>query len=204
MSFTTMNMFVRHILGFKLSSADWTAARRSGWSWGDILWESTMVSALEAHQDNQPARSRRLFQRANIIAKLWFSPTDIRHATVLVNFAKLKARQRLHKTNKFQMQALNIWQHATEQIKLMQIAPRTRSSLFHLRMEALHRDTFHDNFRRRFVNFAREFQETCTHIGEVNGPKHRHFSRWKGEKPTVFDDTRKILAACLLVIDQDK
>jgi len=191
-------------LGFKLSSADWTAARRSGWSWGDILWESTMVSALEAHQNNRPARSRRLFHRANIIAKIWFAPTDIRRATVLVNFAKLNSMTSGRGKNKLQMKALKIWQHAPEQIKLMQIAPRTRSSLFHLRMEALHRDTFHDNFRRRFVNFAREFQETCTHLGEVNGPKHRHFSRWKGEKPTVFDDTRKILAACLLVIDQDR
>ena len=30
-------------------------------------------------------------------------------------------------------------------------------------------------------------------------PRHRLYERWRGEKPSVFDDTRKFLAAALLI-----
>jgi len=87
-------------------------------------------------------------------------------------------------------------------IETAQIAPRARSSLFHLRMEARHRATFHANFRRRLTAIAGETAETIAALTAPRGPGHRHFSRWRGEKPPVFDDTRKILAACLLLPDR--
>src|SRR5690606_10607913 len=104
---------------------------------------------------------------------------------------------------RYQSDALAIWQNAPGQIAAMQIAPRSRSSLFHLRMETKHRDVFYDNMRKRFTRFAAETKETLRGLTAPSAPPHRHFSRWRGERPSVHDDTRKIMAACLLIIDRD-
>ena len=64
----------------------------------------------------------------------------------------------------------------------MEIKPRIRSSLFHLRMEAKHRGQYQDNLRLRLGRIADETGETLAHLGRAQRP-HRHFARWRGEKP---------------------
>ena len=84
-------------------------------------------------------------------------------------------------------------------IAAMQIAPRARSSLFHLRMEARHRDTYHANMRKRLTAIAGETAGSLANMAAGKAPAHRLYSRWLGERPSVHDDTRKILSACLLI-----
>jgi hypothetical protein len=81
----------------------------------------------------------------------------------------------------------------------METARRARSSLFHLRMEALHWDTYQDNMRTRMRAFAAETAEALAAFERGEASPHRLYERWLGEKPNVFDDTRKFLAAALLV-----
>jgi hypothetical protein len=85
----------------------------------------------------------------------------------------------------------------------MTIARRGRSSLFHLRMEAKHWDTYQGNLRHRARYFARE-AATCLDAATHGVPAFfRLYDRWRGEKPAVFDDTRKFLGAALLLAAWD-
>ncbi len=81
----------------------------------------------------------------------------------------------------------------------MRIVPRARSSMFHLRMEARHRETYQQNMRTRLTAFARETGGALAALEKDEPVSGRFYERWLGEKPPVFDDTRKLLAAALLL-----
>ena len=199
MSSMTMTMFVPHIWGYDLASAQAKIALQAGWSRSDLIWEHLMEAAVKAHAQGQGARAKRLTRRAHWLARLRFAADDPRRVTGLVNLALLSTGSA---RAKHLQSAAKLWSHSvTPAIASMQIAPRSRSSLFHLRMEALHRDTFHDNMRTRFTKFANETAQTIAALQAGDPAPHRHYSRWRGEKPVVYDDTRKVLAACLLIFD---
>ena len=203
MSSMTMNTYVPRIWGYDLKSPEARVALESGWSRADLLWEHMMERANMARAEGQGTLAVRLLRRADMLARLCFASNDLRRATGLINLAiadlergaSARAERRLDR-------AAALWDKtARTAIDDMQIAPRSRSSLFHLRMEALHRDTFHGNMRVRFGHFADETFETIRALRAGQAATHRHFGRWRGERPVVYDDTRKILSACLLVFD---
>ena len=203
MSYTTTNMFAPRIWGFDFSTPEARVARQSGWSWADILWENLMEQALHAWIDGDRTRARRSLGRAAWITGLFFAKDDLRRATVLVNQGIVaQAKGQTLRAKKRFSRALAQWDACAEAaVEDMQIAPRARSSLFHLRMEARHRTTYHDNMRLRFRKIATEVRDALEALSEGNSAGCRLFSRWRGEKPNVFDDTRKFLGACLLIID---
>ena len=53
--------------------------------------------------------------------------------------------------------------------------------------------------RTRLRAIARETAEALGALEQGRAPEHRLYERWRGEKPSVFDDTRKFLAAALLI-----
>jgi hypothetical protein len=196
MSFMTMNTFAPHIWGFDPADAEMKLARAAGWSRADLVWERLMESALRDWEAGNRPGALRGFRRAHLLVRLCFARTDLRRAAGHANLFVATGNPR------HQRAALAIWQGAGEQIEAMRIAPRARSSLFHLRMEARHRATYHGNMRLRIGKIAAETQETLRQLTAPTGSGHRHVSRWRGEKPNVHDDTRKLLAACLLLIDR--
>jgi hypothetical protein len=70
-------------------------------------------------------------------------------------------------------------------------------------MEALHRQTFEANRRRRLAAFVEEAAATLDALAGGAAPAHRHFARWRGEKPPIFDGGRRVVAACLLIAVPD-
>jgi hypothetical protein len=198
-----MNMFVPRIWGFDLRSTQAQVALQAGWSRADILWEGLMEAANKAALRGDQKTAAKTFRRAFWVAKLAFARGDLRHATVQLNLAIL-VRTRGNKAKArglFEKAALHWDSYAEANIAAMTIAPRARSSLFHLRMEALHRNTYHDNFRTRVSKIAREIRDAIENLRQNQAPGCRLFARWLGERPTVYDDTRKVLGACLLVLD---
>ena len=71
-----------------------------------------------------------------------------------------------------------------------------------MRMEVKHKVIFTENQKLRMGKFIQETEETLNDLTSDQPPKHRCYSRWRGEKPALHDDLRKILGACLLVIDK--
>uniref|UniRef100_UPI000A450ACE tetratricopeptide repeat-containing protein n=2 Tax=Leisingera TaxID=191028 RepID=UPI000A450ACE len=160
MSFTETNTSAPRIWGFK-ADAEMRVAREAGWSRADLAWERLMERALAAAGRDRPRNAMRLFRLADLLARVVFPATDLRRAATPANLARLQFRAgALAEAEKLQARALRIWAGAAEQVEQMQIAPRSRSSLFHLRMEALHRDTFHANLKTRVGRIAAETGET--------------------------------------------
>ena len=201
MSFTGTNTSAPRIWGFK-RDAEMRVAREAGWSRADLAWERLMERALAQAGDGRVRQAMRLFRLADLLARAAFPAADLRRAAAPANLAVLQFRSGARgEAERLQARALRIWAGAAAQVEEMQIAPRSRSSLFHLRMEALHRDTFHANLKTRVGLIAVETGETLRNLTSGRAALHRHASRWRGEKPTVFDGTRKVLGACLLLLD---
>lgn len=202
MSSTTTNMFAPRIWGFDPEPGQLAVARRAGWGRAELLWEHLMERANRARVGGERREAARMLRRAALVAKLFFWRDDLRRVTTIANRAILDldagrpgAAGRLHR-------AVSRWQDASgAAVATMQIAPRARSSLFHMRMEARHRDTYHDNMRKRIGRIADETAETLQALAEGRTPEHRHYGRWKGERPFVYDDTRRVLSACLMLFD---
>jgi tetratricopeptide (TPR) repeat protein len=180
--------------------AAWPAARAAGWSRAELLWEHLQDRANHSLSAGDRANAVRGFRRAWWLARLAFSREDPCYATSLANMAaadrlmgaEARARRRYEK-------ALQLWAKVPAQADAVEIAPRARSSLFHLRMEARHRQTYEATRRLRLAAFASEAAETLSALACGSQPPHRHHGRWAGERPPVFDGSRRLLSACLLI-----
>lgn len=203
MSFTATNMFAPRIWGFDLGTPQARAARAAGWGRTDILWEALMEAGNRAFNEGDQARAATLFGRAHGLARVFFTGPDPRRATALVNLAVLDLEKgRVSRAARRLARARALWQaRIAPAIAAMKIHPRARSSLFHLRMEARHRETYHANMRQRIGRISDETLAVMVAIAEAQPPAHRMYSRWLGERPNVHDDTRKVLGACLLIVD---
>lgn len=206
MNSTTMNMSALRIWGSDFNTPQAQVALSAGWHRSDILWENLMVAGNIAWLDGDLRRAGTCFRRASLVAGLCFDRKDLRRATALVNRGILLQRAGKHaRVTALFSRALSHWDAVAEQmVTEMQISPRARSSLFHLRMEALHRDTYHDNFRVRLTRIASEVRAAIRNFATDQPQECRLYSRWIGERPTVFDDTRKVIGACLLIIDSNQ
>ena len=199
MSFTITKPFVPHIWVFNRADPDWQLARTSGWSRADLTWERLMEAGNEAYCNGQMARAGRLFLCADALARGRFDARDLRRATAPAARAMVRlARGR--QARALIALARASWRMAPEAVAHMEIRPRLRSSLFHLRLEAKHHDQYQANLRLRLGRIVQETAQTLDGMGG-HVARHRHFARWRGEKPPVFDGTRKVLGAALLIPD---
>ena len=181
------------------------AALAAGWRRCDLEWERLQVAGNLALMDSDETEAAQVFFRAYRLAFLRFSRKDPRYATSLAN-AALAARLlgREERARRRYGKALKLWAGVPAQIRDLQIKPRARSSLFHLRMEARHWETYRANMEARLATFVQESSECLTAIADDRSPPHRLYARWRGEQPSVFDDSRKLLAAALLIAAYDE
>lgn len=176
------------------------AAAAAGWSKADLAWERMQEDAAAACAEGRTRDAIRLWRRARALAFFRLSRRDPRYATGLANAAlaaRLSGRER--SARRLYAQALRLWRRVPTTVATLEPGPRARSSLFHLRMEARHRDTYLDNLRRRMAGFAAETEAVLAALAEDRAPPHALTRRWRGEKPPVFDDVRKFMAAALLI-----
>lgn len=203
MSFMTTNMFAPRIWGFDLSSPAARVARAAGWSRADVLWEGLMEAGNAAWKEGDKHRAATLFRRAYWVARLRFAQGDLRRVSGQVNLGIVarECGQEARAKARFASAGADWDRVVGPAIKTMEISPRARSSLFHLRMEALHRDTYHNNMRLRIGKIADEVRGAIAALEQGGSPECRLYSRWLGERPNVYDDTRKVLGGCLLIVD---
>lgn len=175
-------------------------ALAAGWRRCDLEWERLQVAGNTALQEGDETKAVQAFARAYRLAFLRFRRNDPRYATSLANAAlAARLRGREGQAARRYERAIRSWSQVPVQIGDLQIKPRARSSLFHLRMEARHWETYRANMEARLATFVQESSECLTAISESRPPPHRLYGRWRGEQPSVFDDSRKLLAAALLI-----
>lgn len=199
MSSTITRRSVPLTWAFKRSDPEWILAQKSGWTRADLMWERLMEAGCAAYASGSMVRAGRFFFAADALARGRFDASDLRRATAPAARAMVRLA-RGKDAGALIAEAQRGWQGAPDAVAAMEIKPRIRSSLFHLRMEAKHRGQYQDNLRLRLGRIADEAGETLAALG-TGTTLHRHFSRWRGEKPSVFDGTRKVLAAALLIPD---
>ncbi len=176
------------------------AARRAGWRRADIAWEQLQDEGNRLWDEGDRDAAARRFRQAGWVAFFRFRRSDPRWATTEANLASVdRLAGREDRARARYARARRAWDGVGRFIATMQIAPRARSSLFHLRMEARHLETFRQNTRVRMTVFAREAAAALAAIESGQPVRTRHYGRWKAEKLPVFDDTRKLLAAALLI-----
>ncbi len=199
-----MTMSALPIWGFSSRDLEMRAALNAGWKRSDLVWERLTESGNRLLGEGRNGRAATRFCAARVIAALRMMRTDPRSATSLANMAIIAGLLGLSGlAGRYHRKALAIWEHAPEAVESMTVLPRARSSLFHLRMEARHWDTYQSNMKARLSKFIDESRDCLCAQARGDRPAHRLFSRWNGEKPSVFDDTRKILSACLLIASND-
>jgi hypothetical protein len=195
-----MTMSVLPILESRSRDTEMRAALAAGWWRRDLYWERLQEAGNAAMLAGDIRGAARAWQRAAWIVRLAFAASDPRQATTLANLAYLdRLAGREARAKKQYAKARIRWQQADAFITGMTIARRGRSSMFHLRMEVLHWDTYENNMRIRLRKFANEAADALAALEQNRTPDCRLFERWRGEKPSVFDDTRKFLSAALLV-----
>lgn len=172
----------------------------AGWGRADAAWERLQEAGVARLAAGESAEAARLFRRAGWVAALAFRRADPRRATTLANLAladRLAGRERRARRRYARARAL--WAGVETYIAGMEIARRSRSARLDRAMEAPHVETFRQNTRIRMTGVARATDVALGAL-EAGGPvTTRLAARWEAEKPPVFDDTRRLLAAALLV-----
>ncbi|MXZ49321.1 MAG: hypothetical protein F4Z09_00770 [Rhodobacteraceae bacterium] len=177
------------------------AAIQSGWKPYDLRWERFQEKGNMRLEEDRFASATVNFLMARILAGMFFQSTDLRFLTSQSNITFILNRLGYRKMACRNYRRLeNRWKELGKfDHKDLEIKPRGRSSLFHVRMEALHWEQYRQNVTSRLQKFAEETGQCLGCFAREQEISHRLFSRWKGEKYPIFDDTRKILGACLLV-----
>ena len=193
-------MFARRTSESETGSAEWQAALAAGWRRSDILWERWQERGNAAWARGDVSHARRRFILAWYLARLFFHRDDPRMATSIANvgFIAREAGQ-FGRASKHYAHARRLWADVPKVLDGLEFRPRVRSSLFHLRMETRHRETYEANMRARIANFVTEAGQALEAAEEGGPSPHRLYDRWRGERPAVFDDARKLLGAALLI-----
>ena len=179
---------------------EFRTALNAGWNRGDLYWERLQERSNEHLRDGRRLASAAGFVAAFAIARLRFGIGDLRRLASRANLAfALRFIGAERSARRAYAAARAEWTDASGAIESAEIRPRARSSLFHMRMEARHWDTYKLNRIARLKKFHEEAAECLAELERGRPAPHRLYSRWLGEKPAVFDDARKILSACLLL-----
>ena len=172
-------------------------ARAAGWRRSEIFWERVQVRAKEEQLKGNLGAAARFWNFGYLIGFLAFSKNDPRFACSLANAgaaASIRGRHRIAKDRL--SRALCLWDEFPNWLADIQLAPRARSSLHHLRISSRHGETFENFLRNRLEKQAREARKR---LAEEDLEPLGNSSRWTQEKPPAFDDTRRLAAACFLL-----
>ncbi len=177
---------------------------RAGWSEDDLKWEGILEEFaafwLESKdQDAQDAAGRALY-----LAREFFKPNDPRLGTSLANFGLCLAQNDKESGARLLDEARQVWEQTGPWIETMKASRVARSSMFHLRMELRHRDAFRENWQTKWLQMAED--ATARIASAVSDFPHDATAassaaeRWQRERPAMLNDTRKLMAAVLLLL----
>jgi hypothetical protein len=190
---------------------EWSFAEliAAGWSEADLEWERLSEEALSALAESRTDEARANIAQALRLARNEFSAGDPRTAASLSNqAAALEGVDGHAKTGQIRAQAIQAWAACDGWIEKMTAPRMARSSLFHLRMERLHRPAYEERWR---VKGRELLAGIGDEIGsgdafELVGPEvaASRLARWYRERPVTLSDPRKLLAGVILLAAREK
>jgi len=191
---------------------DPAALARAGWSEEDLAWERLQEEAATREEAGDRARAAALWAEALRVAREGFEANDPRLAASLTNHAVALGRAGEEAAAKWLFEeALLVWDSCAGWLDAMRPERRARSSLFHLRLEVKNRAAYAANARARARELVAEGRARTLALrdggavdagegaeGDGKGATER-LMRWRAERPAGPSDTRKLLAASLLI-----
>ena len=120
--------------------------------------------------------------RALQLARADFEPIDPRLGTSLANYGLcLSLSGHSGAVAPLFREALDVWRRAGPWIARMDAPRVARSSLFHMRMEALHRDTYRARWQERWQEMADEAKARilALNAGQRRSTPRLALSRWR-------------------------
>jgi hypothetical protein len=178
---------------------------QAGWSEADLAWEKTAERTVDSFAHEERAKAKDAAGEALQLARASFKPTDPRLGTSLANYGICLALSGQGEDCTFLFrEALDVWRQAHGWIAHMEAPRMARSSLFHMRMEALHRNTYRARWQQRWREIAAEAtarSEALMASGDAHATSGADaLARWRRERPAMLNDTRKLMAAAFLLL----
>lgn len=181
---------------------DAEALARAGWRDEEITWEHTQEAAAEALAAGDWTAAADYWEAALAIARETFGADDPRLAASLANqaLARRRAGRAVEAADLF-AEALAVWDRSASWIDSLRPERRARSSTYHLRLERKHPGGYDHHARARHRALADEGRAAVLALREGGGEPQGRLARWRRERPDGLTDTRKLLAAVLLIAE---
>lgn len=177
----------------------------AGWRESDLAWEEAAEQTAQALSENDYIRAKEQAGQALRIAREDFQPIDPRLGTSFANYGLcLGLAGDSEGVASLFLKGLETWRATGPWIARMEAPRVARSSLFHMRMEALHRDTYRARWQQRWQEIAAEAKTRLEALtvadGTIAAPTHDPVALWHRERPAMLNDTRKLMAAACLLL----
>jgi len=182
----------------------WSAAEliKAGWRETDLVWERVCARRLEHLSKDDTQAASEDSAEALRLARDTFATDDPRLGTSLANHAHtLRAAGKVAAADDLLKEAQAVWSRSPAWIAAM-TAPRVaRSSMFHMRMEQRHRDTYEERWQGKWQELADEARKKLASMERDDGKDEAAaaLARWHRERPAMLNDTRKLMAAVILL-----
>lgn len=168
---------------------------RCGWSNAELIWEQIQEEAARAWLLGEEDEAAALWQGALEIAEEHFAPPDSRRVTSRVNASVYQSGGQGPGAP---ADAARDWAGSETWVSNLKPAVRARSSMFHFRLRTKHPGAYDradiDIYRNLFQRGLNQLR------GDADEPRfQRRVERWRQQKPSGFNDYRKLLAAVLLL-----
>lgn len=169
---------------------------RCGWSNAELIWEQIQEAAAQAWLLGDEDEASALWQGALEVADEHFAPQDTRRVTSRVNAAA--GFQSGDGNSGAPPDAAREWLESEAWVSDLKPFVRARSSTFHLRLRAKHPGAYDRTDKELYRNL---FQQGLNQLRGTHDKSRfrQRVARWHEQKPSGFNDYRKLLAAVLLL-----
>jgi hypothetical protein len=198
---------MRMLGGPILAAESWSATEllAAGWTEADLGFEQTTERAVELLAAGDIPCAKAEAGRALQLARENCETIDPRLGTSLANYGVcLLLAGEGEGVPLMLREALDVWRGSGPWIARMDAPRMARSSLFHMRMEALHRDTYRARWQERWREIAAEAKARLEALNAAQsapeGIASEALARWRRERPAMLNDTRKLMAAAFLLL----
>lgn len=178
------------------STASIEHLERCGWSNAELIWEQIQEAAAQAWLLGDEDEASALWQGALEVADEHFAPQDTRRVTSRVNAAA--GFQSGDGNSGAPPDAAREWLESEAWVSDLKPFVRARSSTFHLRLRAKHPGAYDRTDKELYRNL---FQQGLNQLRGTHDESRfrQRVARWHEQKPSGFNDYRKLLAAVLLL-----
>ena len=176
----------------------------AGWTEADLEWETTAVEAFDAFVSGGAVAARERMGACVQLARKHFEATDPRLATCLANYGVCRKLTGDAVASELLAEAQQIWRDCDPWIDAMTAPRSARSSMFHMRMEQIHRDAYEERWRIKWRELRDEARQRMAELESAKSyPEtlaREALEQWHRECPAMLNDSRKLMAAVILML----